>query len=357
MNVLLVSHGAALGGSPISLLNIAHHGKDPRIHYHFSFAVNGPIVARAKALTDSVHLIPHIRRFFGITIILRYLFLILFNKIDIVHLNTFTSYYKYPAIAAFLARRKVVWFVRENPEEKRCTKLRNYANILADKVVTVSYDTARHMDYIQNNILTTIHNGIDTQHFAPSAIIDQITETDSQYVLNISSFEPRKGVLELVRAFAESRTRDTFKLVLIGEDRSKKKSYINKLHETVRHLGLEDRVIFINPKQDVRPYIAQCTFFILVSYWEGLPRVLLEAAAMGKPILASRNGGNKEVVTNNINGILVDAGDISQITEGLNIMAEKSDLESMGRLSRNIATNKFSIECNINKLEELYYSL
>jgi len=78
---------------------------------------------------------------------------------------------------------------------------------------------------------------------------------------------------------------------------------------------------------------------------------------MGKPILASRNGGNKEVVTNNINGILVDAGDISQITEGLNIMAEKSDLESMGRLSRNIATNKFSIECNINKLEELYYSL
>jgi glycosyltransferase involved in cell wall biosynthesis len=357
MNVLLVSHGAALGGSPISLLNIAHHRKDPEIRYHYAFAADGPIVARAREVAESVHVIPHTRILLGLPIILRFLFLILSKKIDVVHLNTFTSYYKYPAIAAALAGKKVVWFVRENPEEKRCTKLKGYANRLADRVVTVSHDTAHHMGYVRKEILTTIHNGVDTEHFSPQFSAKIPEKIEEPYILNISSFEPRKGVLDLIKGFAASSARDHYKLLLLGEDRTQKKNYLNSLRECIAELGIEDRVLFVEPKQDVRPYIAQSTIIALVSYWEGLSRVLLEATAMGKPILASRNGGNKEVVLDGGNGILVDAGEIDQITEGMNRMIEEADLDAMAQRSREIAVRKFSIESNIGKIEALYRSL
>lgn len=339
------------------MLNIAHHSKDPEIHYHYVFAVDGPIIPRARKVAESVQIIPHSRMLFGTLIILRFLFLIFSKKIDVIHLNTFTSYYKYPAIAAAFARKKVVWFVRENPEERRCTKLKGYANHLADRVVTVSYDTAQHMSYIDKEILTTIHNGVDTKHFSPQIQSEKPKGIGAPYILNISSLEPRKGILDLIKGFAASSTHNHYRLVLLGEDRSQQKSYLRGLTETIEELELKDKVIIITPKKDVRPYIEHSTFVVLVSYWEGLSRVLLEAAAMGKPILASRNGGNKEVVFSDKNGILVGAGEIRQITKGLNRMSEELDLKTMGEHSRNIAIQEFGIEHNISKIEALYNSL
>lgn len=357
MNVLLVSHGAALGGSPISLLNIARHSKDPETCYHYTFAVDGPIVSRAHEIAESIRIIPHSRMLFGTLTILRFLLLITSNKIDVVHLNTFTSYYKYPAIAAAIARKKVVWFVRENPEEKRCTKLKGYANHLADKVVTVSYDTAQHMGYIHKKLLTTIYNGVDTEYFSPQMQSEIPQGIERPYILNISSLEPRKGVLDLVKGFAKSHVHDEYKLVLLGEDRSKQKSYLKALTTTIEELGLRDKVIFIAPKEDVRPYIQHSTFVVLVSYWEGLSRVLLESAAMGKPILASRNGGNKEVVMDNINGKLVTAGNIEEIVDSINKMTHGADLDKMGSNSREIAVEKFNIDDNSRKIESLYRTI
>lgn len=358
MNILLVSHGAALGGSPISLLNIAQHSNNPNNRYQFAFAVNGPIVDRAEKLSESVNIIPHDRKLFGITTIYRYIALILQKKIDIVHLNTFTSYYKYPAIAAVIARKKVVWFVRENPEEKRCLKLKNYANFLADKVVTVSYDTARHMGYIRRELLTTIHNGVDTDFFSPMASNIASTGINSgPFILNISSLEQRKGVNDLIIGFSKSKIHLTHKLVLLGEDRSRKQGYYKALQNTINEHQLSDRIIIVSPRQDVRPFIAECEFVVLVSYWEGLSRVLLEAIAMGKPILASRNGGNKEVVMDDVNGILVDAGDTFQISSALTRMTESSDLKQMSSNSRKIANDQFNIQKTTNEIENLYTSL
>ena len=175
--------------------------------------------------------------------------------------------------------------------------------------------------------------------------------------MNISSLEPRKGVLDLIKSYANSNIRNKYKLVLLGEDRTHSKNYLYKLMEAISLYQLDDRVIFISPKQDVRPYIAQCIFVVLISYWEGLSRVLLEAAAMGKPILASRNGGNKEVVENAINGLLVEAGDLDGISSALDQMSFHSDLEAMIKKSRALATNLFDIRQNTQKIEGLYNTL
>lgn len=357
MNILLVSHGAALGGSPISLLNIAEHKINQTIQYHFTFGERGPIVERARYLSNSVHIVTHDRRLFGIRSILKFLKLILLHRIDIVHLNTFTSYYKYPAIAAKLARRKVIWFVRENPEDKRCVRLKRYANFLTDRIVTVSYDTAKHLSYVNKGLIETIHNGVDTDHFSPNNDQSALDISNRPFILNISSLEKRKGVYDLIVAFAGSNVRKTHNLILIGEDRSKEKTYLKLLLETIKNLNIADHVIFVGPQQDVRPYMKASTIITLVSYWEGLSRVLIEALAMGKPILASRNGGNKEVVQNGVNGLLVDAGNTDDISHAIDQIITTSNLEEMGKKSRLLALSNFNVRETARSIEQLYLSI
>jgi len=357
MNVLLVSHGSALGGSPISLLNIAEHKINQTIRYHFAFGESGPIVERAQNLSDSVHIVLHNRTLFGIQSIMKFLWLILLHRIDIVHLNTFTSYYKYPAIAAKLAGRKVIWFVRENPEDKRCIRLKHYANFLADRVVTVSHDTAQYLSYVNKELIETIHNGVDTEYFSPNNHQTVLDISNRPFILNISSLEERKGVHDLIIAFAESDVIQTHNLILIGEDRSSNKTYLKMLMETINNLNIKDHVIFVGAQQDIRPYMATASLVALVSYWEGLSRVLLESLAMGKPILASRNGGNKEVVKDKINGLLVDAGDTDAISYAINQIILRSDMEEMGKNSRHLAVNYFNIKKTTRSIEQLYISI
>ena len=118
--------------------------------------------------------------------------------------------------------------------------------------------------------------------------------------------------------------------------------------------SLQEKVILITPKEDVRSYLSNALFVVLVSYWEGLSRVLIESAAMGRPILASRNGGNKEVVIHKHNGLLVDAGDIKQTTESLNEMNKGKCLKQYSLNSRKLAMDLFDIKTCIEHVEQLY---
>ncbi len=145
-NILIVSHGSALGGSPISALNIGRFIDKKEFNPIFVFGEDGPIVKLAKEEGFIVYTIKK-RGFLSIPMIFNFINIIKKEKIHLIHLNTLTSYYKYPAIAAKLLKRKIVWFVRENPVEKRCVKLSKYINNYSDKIVTVSYDTANHMYY------------------------------------------------------------------------------------------------------------------------------------------------------------------------------------------------------------------
>ena len=125
----------------------------------------------------------------------------------------------------------------------------------------------------------------------------------------------------------------------------------------IKKNALQKKVILVGPKEDVRPYLIHSLFVVLVSYWEGLSRVLIESAAMGVPILASHNGGNKEVVFDQHNGLLVDAGDVQQITMSLDRITKVKCLKEYSLNSRCLAEELFDIRKSIGKIESLYRKL
>jgi len=360
-NILIVSHGAALGGSPISALNIGRYIDKSNYKPIFVFGEHGPVVDIVKKEGFKVYIVKK-RGLLSIPTMFDFYKIIKQENIALVHLNTLTSYYKYPAIISRLLIRKVVWFVRENPEEKRCLKLANYINNFSDKIVTVSYDTAKHMTYANADKLMTIHNGINIDFG------EKVDKTESYKVLNldsnntylttIASLETRKGILELIESFnsIKNQINKNTKLLIVGKDRTSKQEYLSQIKTKIDNYELQDRVILYGESRNIKEIMSISKIFILNAYWEGLSRVILEAMICSKPIVASSNGGNKEQVLEGINGYTFDAGNIEELSRKL-VQVLKSDLDVLGEKSKQLAIEKFDIKDTTAKIENLYKSV
>lgn len=110
-------------------------------------------------------------------------------------------------------------------------------------------------------------------------------------------------------------------------------------------------ISLIDKVEDVRPYIKECRFFVLPSYYpEGIPRSILEAMAMGRPIITTDSPGCRETVQEGVNGFLVAPYDYKTLKEKMVWMIENPlSVEKMGESSRNIASKKFDVH-KINKV-------
>jgi glycosyltransferase involved in cell wall biosynthesis len=95
--------------------------------------------------------------------------------------------------------------------------------------------------------------------------------------------------------------------------------------------------------EDVRPFIAAATAVVLPSYREGLPRSLLEAAAMARPLIAADVPGSRQIVRHGINGLLCAARDapaLAQAMEELGTM-DSGARDAMGRAGRSLVESEF----------------
>lgn len=357
--VLLVSHGAALGGSPISCLNIALSLRG-EFECQFLFGEAGPVVERARAAGFPVTVMVKHRGLRSVGLMLSVFRLIRHERIDLVHLNTLTSYYKYPAWAAWLARVPSVWFVRENPLERRCQRLMPWLRRLPKRVVTVSHDTARDLD-LPAGMVETIHNGVDLTTYAPGAV----SPADAMAVVPtickgrvlfgvVAMLETRKRVIETVRGFAHLASED-YCLVIVGMDRTRDQAYLAELKALIDALGVADRVHLLGEMPDVRPFLAAIDVFVLLSDWEGLSRAILEAMAMGKAVIASPRGGNPEQVESGENGCLVEAADGDGIaTAAMRYIEDRELIGEHGRRSRELAEERFDMRLNAARFLDLY---
>ena len=106
----------------------------------------------------------------------------------------------------------------------------------------------------------------------------------------------------------------------------------------------EDVIDYLGELDDVRPAVARATVIVLPSYREGLPRTLLEGAAMGKPLIATDVPGCRQIVKEGVNGTLCAARDADSLASAMTRMAalDPERLGEMGRASRSIVQEQYS---------------
>jgi glycosyltransferase involved in cell wall biosynthesis len=105
-------------------------------------------------------------------------------------------------------------------------------------------------------------------------------------------------------------------------------------------------VELLGSKAEVQPFIAAADCIVLPSYREGLPRVLLEAAAMAKPAITTDVPGCRDVVVNGVTGLICEPRSIESLTDAMLTFAAipAKERHAMGRRARSMAEDKFSQE-------------
>ena len=97
---------------------------------------------------------------------------------------------------------------------------------------------------------------------------------------------------------------------------------------------------------------------VLPSHFEGMGRVLLEAMAMEKPVVASRVGGIPDLVQHGTNGFLVAPGDVEELADALmKTLNDKGLAEKMGKAGRKMISERFSADHMVRSIEKLYCKL
>jgi Glycosyltransferase len=109
---------------------------------------------------------------------------------------------------------------------------------------------------------------------------------------------------------------------------------------------IDDEIVeYFGEQNDVRPYIAQCSIFVLPSYHEGTPKTVLEAMAMGRTIITSNAPGCRETVIDGVNGYLVEVKDVQALADKMEQLINEPDLRrEMGAKSLKIASEKYDVK-------------
>jgi glycosyltransferase involved in cell wall biosynthesis len=170
-----------------------------------------------------------------------------------------------------------------------------------------------------------VPNGIEVERFA--RITAPANREGPQRLLCVARLTDQKGHDVLLRALpAVSAAAGPISLTLLGDGPER-----DSLQSLATALGVSGIVRFAGIAPDVGPYLAETTAFVLPSRYEGLPLALLEAMAAGVPVVASAVPGNRDVVRDGVDGILVPAGDADALAKG--IVQILTNGEMAGRLA------------------------
>lgn len=191
-------------------------------------------------------------------------------------------------------------------------------------------------------------SGINTDTFKPSSNLIKKPQNSSIKVLMVARAIWHKGVKEYYSA-ANLLKNENIEFVLIGDTDSGNISCANE-----KYLN-SGNVKWLGHRDDVKEQIDNCDIFVLPSYREGVPRTLLEAAAMEKPIVTTNTIGCKEVVDEEYNGFLVPVYDHELLANRILKLANNRKLrEVMGNNGRVKVIREFDVKIVVEKYLEIY---
>ena len=193
----------------------------------------------------------------------------------------------------------------------------------------------------------TLYNFVDINKFNSNE------NGDEKYAFFFGRLSVEKGIMNLLKAFSMQKEGDLY-IAGDGPEKENILSYIkdNDLSGRVKMLG------FLS-QDDVKKYVSKSSFVVVPSIWyENCPYSILEAFAIGKPVIGSEIGGIPELIKDGINGYLYEYNDVNKLSELINNMFINKDLrEKMGKNARKIVEEKYSLDAYYENLMKIYEKL
>jgi len=250
--------------------------------------------------------------------------------------------------------------LRANPADLLATisKLPHHMKVYgaARRVIAVSPNLAEHLGaagLVQRDRITVVLNGIDTQRFSPECAAGA-PPGRGPVIFSLARIVQEKGFQFLVRAMPAIRKEHAAARLVVGGDGP----YMAPLRSLAAEEGVKEAVDFTGPilEDDLPTRYRSCDLFALATtHVEGLPLVLPEALACGRPIAASRIGGIPDVVREGSTGALFEPGNQESVTRTLlELLSDGGRLREMGKNAREDAVRRFGAARMARETADVY---
>ncbi|MBQ0831327.1 glycosyltransferase [Marinobacter sp.] len=283
------------------------------------------------------------------------------GRFDVVHCHQYTPW-MYGWLAALPTRTKVVFTEhgRFYPDRYRykAMLINPVMALFTPSIVAISEATKDALvkyEFIPRHKIQVIYNGIaplvrdndEAQKVRDSLGIPR----DAFVVGTVSRLDPVKNQVMMLRAFKQfSEKQPDSYLLMVGDGPDKA-----KLVSLAEEYGISARVIFTGFINSPVHYLAAMDVFLLSSHTEGTSMTLLEAMSLEVPAVATRVGGNPEIIEDDVTGILVEPGMAHPFAEGIEQLHQNPTLkQSMGQAARLSFNTRFSAGSMVYQYSKIY---
>jgi glycosyltransferase involved in cell wall biosynthesis len=333
--------GGDIAGGQLVALRLAHAARAAGHDVSLISPTDGPIVARARNEGFDAAVVP-LGGALDVAALARLTRALRRARAEVVHTHAHFSINVLGRLAGRLAGARVLAHMhidnafRPGRGRRAQVWLDNMSARLCFAIVAVSEATRRSLlaQGYPAGRLVTIHNGVEA-----AEPVEPVELAPAPVILEVARLAPVKGQADLLAALPSVAAN----VVLVGRDLETGGAYEDALRDEAERLGVADRVIFAGQRDDVAALMAGAAVVCLPSHAEGLPLVVLEAMAHGRPVVATAVGGTPELVVDGETGILVRPGDVDGLARALGeLLADRDRAARLGEAGRRRALERFS---------------
>jgi glycosyltransferase involved in cell wall biosynthesis len=366
VTILYVDHGEGLGGAEHSLLLLM--SRLDRGRFRPLLACDGmPLAsaARTRGITACEIAIPQLRGHpAAVTRLWRssreLARLARREDAAVLHSNTMRASLG-TALAARGVGRPLVWHARDlyGPSRIGGRWYPWLMSRLADCVIANSAAVAR---TIPHSEVRVVYNAVEIERFDPSlpprAARRRLGLPETEILIGtVGRMQPWKGhhlFLQMAHQVSE-RLPDAGFLIVGGRVFAADADYEQQLRRLAAELGIAERVVFAGQQADVAPWFAAMDIFVHCSSAEPFGRVVVEAMAAGRPVVAFADGGVPEIVVEGETGYLVPPGSVEHLAAAVTALTADPALRAqMGQAGRRRVETTFSPQVHVRQIEAIY---
>lgn len=362
-----------LGGGQIALLSLAKSLDRNKFEVSVSAREGGPLVDEVKKNNLAFFSVPFQKKY-DRRIIDRISRLLEENQIDILHTHGGIAGF-YGRWAARRCRIPVIIHTLHGIHYLHYQNiflkwiyvlLERYFSRFTDGIIFVSeadFESGKKYKLAPESRMYLIKNGADffsiTEKKLEAMRIDEMRfklglESDTPVIGTVARLHRQKGIIYLLRAAPIiHRQFPGVKILIAGGGPLEK-----KLRRKARRLGKERYFFLLGERSDVQTILSFFDIFVLPSLWEGLPLVLLEAAAAGKPIVATDIDGVREILRDRETGILVPPKNPEKLAQAIICLLQDRQLaQSLGRKAQEVIPSRYPLAKMVEQTQNLYLHL
>lgn len=391
MKVLYLDHTARMGGGEIALLNLVTHLDPTACRPTVLLFSEGPLRRELTNAGIDVHVleldpsVTNVRKdSLGASSLLRIRDLwrtiqfchrlnrwIAARKFDLIHTNSLKADI-IGGIAGRLAGVPVIWHVRDRISEDylppgAARMFRWLARKIPDRIITNSAATRRTLGKDGGRAASVVYSGttsdgIQVVHDGTNMqddLSDAVYNAESTIAI-VGRIAPWKGQHIFLQAAALIVKRIPFvKFFIVGCPLFGEQKYEQELRQLCSSLNLDQHVVFTGFREDVSAFMAKMDVIVHASITgEPFGQVVIEAMAVGKPVVATNGGGIPEIVVHGKTGLLIPMNDAAAMAAAIaSLIQDPALARNMGRLGRQRVQDHFTINHTARGVQDVYDSL